>query len=493
MQKTKTLPVRELLMPLPKHIEEKDGVFRLHHGTTISYDPHFLEVAKLATEQLLCNLGGEDILFKFQEELNEEAYHLKVSKNQIVIKAGTKSGAFCALQTLRQIALANDNLIPCCLIQDEPLYSWRGFMLDCSRHFFSPTFIKKLIDAAALHHLNRFHWHLTDDQGWRLPITGYEKLITVGSFRTELNYTETTRYGGSYTEDEIRDIQEYAHTRCMLVIPEIETPGHASALLASYPNLGCTKGPYEVQDRWGIFEEVMCAGNDEVLTFLQTAIHQISTLFTDPYIHIGGDECPHTAWQRCPACQKRMKDEGLDSAKQLQSWMTSKICKMVEAEGKRPIGWDEVLEGTEKLSLPSSLIVMSWRGEQGGIEASNLGHEVIMSPNTAGCYFDYKHLDSFDEPGNIGVTTLEKTAEFSPVSPSMDDQAKEKILGGQGNLWTELVTSARSAEYLLFPRLSLLSERLWNPQDLESFETRRTSLEKKLTLLDIQHYKGKSH
>lgn len=493
MQNTKQCTARELLMPLPRHLEEKEGSFRLGMGTTISSDPLFSDVMALATEQLACNVGGEDILFKKVASMGEDTYHLKVGKTQIVVKAGLPSGAFCALQTLRQMALANDNIIPCCVIEDEPTFSWRGFMLDTSRHFFSVTYIKKLIDVASLHHLNRFHWHLTDDQGWRFKVEGYDRLETIASKRTLLNYTDGRVYGGIYSDEDILEVQEYAHKRHMMVIPEIETPGHASALLAAYPEFGCTGGPYEVQDRWGIFDEVMCAGSDELMHFLTVTIAKISNLFTDPYIHIGGDECPHTAWENCPKCNQRMKEEGLTSAKQLQSWMTSEISKIVEQEGKRPIGWDEVLEGTEKLGLPASLIVMSWRGDQGGIDASNLGHDVIMCPNTAGCYFDYKNIGSYEEPGNIGVTTIQKTSEFNPIPKAIAPDKQAKILGGQGNLWTEKVTSSRLAEYMLFPRLSVMAERLWNPQPFASVEERRGSLEKKLDALDINLYRGKSN
>lgn len=210
---------------------------------------------------------------------------------------------------------------------------------------------------------------------------------------------------------------------------------------------------------------MLCCGNDAVLDFLRDAIKQIAALFSDPYIHIGGDECPHTAWEHCPKCQQRMLEAGLSEERQLQSWMTSQICQMVHQEGKRPIGWDEVLEGTEKLGLPPDLIVMSWRGSEGGIQASKRGHQVIMSPNTEGCYFDYKHTDSKEEMGNLGVSTLTQVASFSPVSDSLDEQAKKKILGAQANLWTEQVTSSRQAEYLLFPRLFLLSQQLWNTLD----------------------------
>ncbi|AEV30990.1 N-acetyl-beta-hexosaminidase [Sphaerochaeta pleomorpha str. Grapes] len=493
MQKKQPKKASELLMPLPLHIVDLEGAFRLHNGTTISFAPEFKEIAELAQQQLQCNLGGEDVFLKKTDTLPREGYTLKVTKNQVVIAASQSEGAFHGFMTLRQMALANDNIIPCCKIEDEPLYSWRGFMLDCSRHFFSPAFIKKLIDAAALHHLNRFHWHLTDDQGWRFPIDGYPNLETIGSKRAELQYSGQTTYGGFYQEEEIKEIVAYAKQRQVVVIPEIETPGHASALLASYPHLGCTEGPYAVQDRWGIFEDVLCAGNDEVLEFLKAAIATLARLFPGPYIHIGGDECPHAQWERCPKCQSRMQKNNLHSEKELQAWMTTQVAKIVEDEGKQPIGWDEVLEGSETLGLPESLIVMSWRGTEGGRKASELGHQIIMSPNTAGCYFDYKHLDSIEEPGNLGVTTLQDTALFNPCPVDLDEASQKMVLGGQGNLWTEKIVYSKHAEYMLFPRLSILAERLWNPQEMSSILSRRNSLEKKLSALDFDCFKGNSN
>lgn len=485
MHQTKPSKASEILLPLPKNLEDRDGIFRLHKTTSIAADPMFSHVANLAVSMLGCKHGGEDILFKYQGGLAGEEYLLSVAKSQIVIKASTEEGIFRGLSTLRRLDLASNHLIPCLRCQDKPTYVWRGFMLDCSRHFFTTAFIKKLLDAASLFHLNRFHWHLSDDQGWRIPIDGYEKLISVGSKHTERQYTEQSIYEGHYTKEAIQEIQDYAHQRYIQVIPEIETPGHVSALLASYPQLGCTTGPYTVEDRWGIFEEVLCAGNDEVLSVLNTIISQTASLFTDPYIHIGGDECPHVRWESCPRCQKRVQELGIAEPKELQGWLTSKICTMVHENGKRPIGWDEVLQGAQKFGLPKDLIIMSWRGKVGGDEALELGHEVIMSPNTEGCYFDYKHVDSAEEMGNIGVSTLEQVASFTPGSDA-------NILGSQGNLWTEKVLSSRQAEYLLFPRLPILAERLWNPQeDPDSVNRRLPFLLEICSALDILHYTPK--
>ncbi len=480
----------ELLFPLPQTVEDLPGTFRFHTGLCIATAPLFQSVGLFACEVLGCKAGGEDILFKENRELQGEAYEMKISKQQVVIKSGTTEGAFRGLSTLRRLILSAQNQIPCCRIQDYPLYEWRGLMIDCSRHYFTPAFLKKLIDIASLFHLNRFHWHLTDDQGWRIPIDGWEKLTSTGSKRTLLQHTDNRSYGQAYSRQEIQDIQAYAHMRHMMVIPEIETPGHASAALASYPQLGCTGGPYETQDRWGIFEDVLCSGNDEVLTFLGDVIAQVASLFTDPYIHIGGDECPHTRWETCPKCQKRIQDQGLGDAKELQSWMTSKICAMVHDAGKRPIGWDEVLEGTQTMGLPQDLIVMSWRGVAGGIEATKRGHQVIMCPKTEGCYFDYKHTDDPEEFGNLGISRISEVANFSPLKDIHDEVAKPYILGSQGNLWTEKITCGSQAEYMLFPRLMVLAERLWNPQESDQTLQRIEILHTLCDALSLNCYKG---
>ncbi len=485
-----TRKASDLLFPMPRNVEDHDGFFRFHSGITIAVDTAFSTLREFAPSLLQLTSGGEDILVKKCTGYDQEAYSLKISKTQILIKASSEEGAFRGVSTLRNLSHASNHQVPCCYIEDSPSYPWRGFMLDCSRHFFSPAFIKKLIDVASLYHLNRFHWHLSDDQGWRIPLEGWPQLDRVASKRTLLQYTDGRVYGRLYTKQEILEIQEYAHQRHITVVPEIETPGHVSSLLAAYPQFGCSGGPYEVQDRWGIFDEVLCAGNDQVLSFLEDAITQIASLFSDPYIHIGGDECPHTSWERCPKCQKRMREEGLQEAKELQSWMTSKICTMVSKAGKRPIGWDEVLEGTESLDLPENLIVMSWRGVSGGIEASKRGHDVIMCPNTEGCYFDYQHTDDPEEIGNLGVSSILDVARFSPLANMKDEQARSHVLGSQGNLWTEKVSSGKLAEYLLFPRLMVLAERLWNPQDEESVARRIPVLHKICDAFSLSCYRG---
>lgn len=490
MTKTNTVKASEILFPLPRTVEDTEGFFRFHDGITIAVDPAFTSLIETAPALLQIQRGGEDILVKRQEGFPREGYSLAIGKKQVVIKASDEEGAFRGISTLRNLTYTSDHRLPCCFIEDAPSFTWRGFMIDCSRHYFSPAFLKKLIDAASLYHLNRFHWHLSDDQGWRIPLEGWPQLEEVASKRTLLQYTDGRTYGRLYTKEEILEVQAYAHARHMIVVPEIETPGHVSSLLAAYPHFGCTGGPYEVQDHWGIFDEVLCAGNDQVLEFLEDAITQIAALFSDPYIHIGGDECPHTAWESCPKCQKRMQEEGLSKEKELQSWMTSKICAMVNKAGKRPIGWDEVLEGTESLGLPKDLIVMSWRGVAGGIEASERGHEVIMCPNTDGCYFDYQHTDDEEEMGNLGVSSITQVAQFDPLAGLQGEMDRGRVLGSQGNLWTEKITSGRQAEYMLFPRLMVLAERLWNPQEPEKTLDRIPLLYKVCDALSINCYRG---
>ncbi|HRV23772.1 MAG TPA: beta-N-acetylhexosaminidase, partial [Sphaerochaeta sp.] len=450
-------------------------------------------VADLASELLALKRGGEDILFTVQKHLAEEEYILSITPNRIVVKASTSAGAFRGFSTLRRLFLgADDQLIPAGKIADAPSFEWRGFMLDCSRHVFTPEFIKKMIDIASLFGLNRFHWHLTDDQGWRIPIEGYPRLESIASKRILLNYTDGRTYGQMYTKKEIAEVEAYARKRHMIVIPEIETPGHASALLAAYPDFGCTKGPYEVQDRWGIFDEVMCVGNDDLLTFLEEAIKQIAELFSGPYIHIGGDEAPRTAWESCPACRQRIEEEHLSHAGELQGWMTSKVARMVANHGKKAIGWDEILDGTEHMGLPKDLIVQSWRGIQGGVEAAKRGHHVVMSPNTEGCYLDYKHIDSEEEMGNLGVSTIEQVARFTPVPPRLDEEVKSHVLGAQVNLWTEKVTTGRQAEYMLGPRLLVMAQQLWCPQEPEKTLAKRELLERFCDKLDLVCYRGPS-
>ena len=433
----------------------------------------------------------------------KESYTLSVNKEGIQINASTTEGAFYAAISAAQLIKGSDGELTELTIKDQPNHIWRGFLLDTSRSFYSTTFIKKMLDACALHKFNIFHWHLTDDQGWRFEVPGYPKLTEKGSVRADLTmppseegfYDEGKSIRRWYTDEEIKEIIAYAQERCIEIIPEVEFPGHSSALLASYPEYGCTGGPYKVENRWGIFPDVLCLGNDEIFTIYEAALKKIAQLFPSKYIHIGGDECPHERWDACPKCQARMKKEGLDSAAQLQAWGTTKIAAMVAGLGKTPIGWDEVLDNNKHNALPENVIVQSWRGTEGGIKAASMNHKVIMSP----CdfyYLNFKNKASFEEPGRLGVTTTKKTYSFSPAGKALklnNPEQRKLILGGECALWTEKLPFSRNAEYLIFPRFCAAAESLWLPEDKKDFEDFKHRLEhhkKLLHQLDYLYYEG---
>jgi hexosaminidase len=426
------------------------------------------------------------------KSLAEEAYCLRIESGGITLAGSSGSGIYRGLQILRQIVLsARGGDIPCAEIEDRPRFSWRGFMLDCSRHFFTAAFIKKIIDALSLHHINKFHWHLTDDQGWRLPVPSYPLLVEKGAWRKETRFGEK-REGGFYTAGEIRDIVRFAAARHVEIVPEVDLPGHTLSVLASYPELGCTGGPYETEDRYGIFEDVLCAGNDGVFDFTEAVFGALADLFPSPFVHIGGDEVRFNRWEACPKCKKRLAETGLSKPRELQSWITFRLAAMLSGRGKTPIGWDEILEDSPEYPLPSEAVIMSWRGREGGLDAVRRGRRVIMSPNTEGCYLDYKHSDDPVEPGQLGVSSLESIYSMNPVS-GMNEEEAALVLGGQANLWTEMVYAGKIAEYMIFPRICALAETLWNPSGGAGFEdfSRRLSVHRgRLDTLGLLQYRG---
>lgn len=433
----------------------------------------------------------------------DEAYSLNISEGRINIKAKGKRGAFYGCISAGQLINNSTGELEELSIRDKPVHSWRGFLLDTSRSFYSIAFIKKMLNACALHKFNIFHWHLTDDQGWRFEVPGYPRLTEIGSIRADNTmpaanegfYDEGKEFRRWYTDDEIKEIIAYAEERCIKIVPEVEFPGHSSALLTAYPEYGCTGGPYQVENRWGIFPDVLCLGNDGIFTIYEAALKKITQLFPGEYIHIGGDECPHERWEVCPKCQARMKKEGLDSAAQLQAWGTTKIASMVASLGKIPIGWDEVLENNKHNALPSNVVVQSWRGIDGGIKAASLKHKVIMSPCQR-FYLNFKNKDSFEEPGRLGVTTSKQVYTFSPAGRELKLEKEEDrnlILGGECALWSEKLPHSRNAEYLLFPRFCAAAEALWLPEEKKDFEDFKLRLEKHKKLLhklDFRYYEG---
>ncbi len=431
------------------------------------------------------------------EKGQEGHYHLKVSAAGVSISGENAEGTFYGIQTLIQLlpSVPSESLkIPSVAIEDYPRFAYRGMHLDVGRHFFPVDFVKRYIDYIALHKMNYFHWHLTEDQGWRIEIRKYPGLTETSSCRngTIIGHHPGTgndhlRYCGYYTQDEIKDVVQYAADRFITVIPEIELPGHSSAALTAYPWLGCTGGPYQVQQTWGVFKDVFCAGKDSTFEFLQDVLDEVIALFPAKYIHIGGDECPKDSWKACPNCQKRIKDLGLKDEHELQSYFIQRIEKYINSKGKQIIGWDEILEG----GLAPNATVMSWRGEQGGIDAAKQNHNVIMTPGDY-VYFDHGQVKNGDSLTIGGYLPLEKVYSYEPIPAVLNaDQAKH-IWGAQANVWTEYMANTRKVEYMIFPRISALSEVLWSPKEERNwtdFQKRMETQYKRFDLWKVNYYK----
>jgi alpha-L-fucosidase len=442
----------------------------------------------------------------------EGRYTLQVAPGAIVITGDTHPGTFYGIQTLIQLLPASSFVntpagpaprtsptgglaIPAVQIEDYPRFGYRGLHLDVGRHFLPVGFVKKYIDYIALHKMNYFHWHLTEDQGWRIEIKKYPCLTEIGSCRsgTIIGHfpgtgNDSTPVCGYYTQDEIKDVVKYASDRYITIIPEIELPGHSSAALAAYPWLGCTGGPYQVQETWGVFKDVYCAGNDSVFQFLEDVLDEVMALFPSRYVHIGGDECPKDSWKACPKCQKRISDLGLKDENGLQSYFVQRIEKYINSKGKQIIGWDEILEG----GLAPNATVMSWRGEQGGIEAAKQNHNVIMTPGQS-VYFDHSQIENDDSLTIGGWLPLKSVYAYEPVPQGLSDDQAQHIWGAQANLWTEYMSNTAKVEYMLFPRLSALSEVLWSPKKSHNwtdFQHRMETQYNRYTLWKANHYEA---
>ena len=406
------------------------------------------------------------------KHLKEEEYHIIITDGEIRISASTERGFLYADQTLSQLADTPEGY-PNVIIHDKPRFKWRGMHLDCGRHFFTTDEVKRYIDMMAVHKMNTFHWHLTEDQGWRIEIKKHPELTRTGAWRfgnrlrtrTPQDKTrDLDLYGGYYTQDEMRAVVEYAAARGITVVPEIDLPGHMQAALAAYPQLGCTGGPYEVWNYTGVSKEVLCPGNEDTFTFLEDVLTEVMDIFPSEYIHIGGDECPKDRWKECPKCQARIAELGLedDSAHTaehyLQSYVMARIEKFLNERGRRIIGWDEMLEGT----LAPNAAVMSWRGSDSGREAARLGHDAVMSPFSH-MYLDYcQSMDRDSEPENIGgYLPVSKVYSYEPFTEDMTEEEKSHIIGVQANLWTEFISDAAHLEYMLLPRMSAVAEVQW--------------------------------
>ncbi len=525
-RKEENMPERYSLIPKPAELVMARGNFIIDHKTVLKVSPlndQTISVAeslagmirKSASVPLPVSEGskeaGNSIVMVIDTAVsdNSEGYILSVTGRSIFLKSPSAEGLFRGVQTIRQLlppqletegALTGEAaaVLPACYITDAPRFSYRGLHLDVCRHFFTVDEVKRYLDIMALHKFNVFHWHLTDDQGWRIEIKKYPELTTVGSQRKETLAGHGGRppftfdgipHGGYYTQEQAREIVKYAADRFITVIPEIEMPGHAVAAIASYPWLSCTGNELDVQTRWGVFDDVFCAGKDTVFAFLEDVLDEVIEIFPSEYIHIGGDECPKVRWENCSSCQKRIKDEGLKDEHGLQSWFITRMEKYLNARGRQIIGWDEILEG----GLAPGATVMSWRGVNGGIEAARMGHDAIMTP-TGFAYLDYYQSEPVGEPLAIGgYVPLEKVYSFEPLPAELTPDEQKHILGFQGNVWTEYIPTLSHLEYMAFPRAFAIAETGWTPalkKDFEEFLTRLEVQKERYDLMKINYFKG---
>ncbi len=504
---TQKMPIEDQtlnLVPLPEKVEQYAGNFILGPETKILYAAGNEELQSIAlflseligpatgyalevSETDMGKRSNYSITLLLDPETieHDEGYSLSVESKSVLITGRAPAGVFYGIQTLRQLLpeqVEMENTVegvewiaPCVEILDKPRFPYRGLHLDVGRHFFPASFIKRYIDLMALHKMNYFHWHLTEDQGWRIEINKYPKLTEVGAYRDETlvgharqrpQEYDGERYGGFYTQEEIKEVVEYAAQRYITVIPEIEMPGHSQAALAAYPELGCTGGPYEVATRWGVYGEVFCAGNEQTFEFLENVLLEVIELFPGQYIHIGGDECPKVRWEECEKCQARIKEEGLADEHELQSYFIRRIEEFLIAHDRKLIGWDEILEG----GLAPEATVMSWRGTEGGIAAAKEHHDVIMTP-TSHCYLDYYQGDRETEPLAIGgYLSLDTVYSYEPVPEGLTEEEAKFILGTQGNVWTEYMETPEHVEYMVYPRACALAEIGWTPKRNKNFE-----------------------
>ena len=517
------------VIPYPNEVNVKAGSFAAC-GATFHIDTDFdtatqdiirkfagqLSLVSGQKSEVTEGTSGKGFVFVYTPSLGKEAYTLNIRKGSVKVNASTLSGVNYAIQTLKQMlpveifgkqeAADADWTIQCAEINDEPRFGYRGMHMDVSRHFFTVEEVKGYLDIMEVHKLNTLHWHLTDDQGWRLEIKKYPRLTEVGSIRNktiighlfESKKFDNTRYGEGcwYTQEEVKDILAYAASKGITVIPEIDLPGHMLAALAAYPELGCTGGPYEVWGMWGIADDVLCAGKEETMLFLEDVLAEVCDLFPAEYIHIGGDECPKVRWETCPHCQAKIKELGLkddgefQAEHYLQSYVMTRMTNFLSSKGKKIIGWDEILEG----EVAEDAIVMSWRGVGGGLQAVRMGNEAIMTPNTF-FYLDYyQALDKDNEPLAIGgYLPVEKCYSYEPYVAGMTDEEKARVLGVQANLWTEYIETADHLHYMLLPRMAALSEVQWCQSENKSWERFYDSADEFCAIYDIMGYKYGTH
>jgi len=518
---------KPVIIPQPVKMEQGKGTFTLRPSAEINYtggewaknEAGFLaEMLRPATGFALETEEGTDgainLVIDTALKMNPEGYLLTVEKKKVTLTGCTPAGLSRGLQTIRQLLppeIESSTIIsgvkwsmPCISITDYPRFAWRGMHLDVSRHFFDVDFIKRYIDILAMHKMNIFHWHLVDDQGWRIEIKKYPRLTEVGAWRVDREDKpwnsrppqqpgEKATYGGFYTQEEIKEVVAYAAERHINVVPEIEMPAHVSSALAAYPEYSCTGGPFTVPPGsvWPI-TDIYCAGKDETFAFLEDILTEVMELFPSPYIHIGGDEADKTEWRKCPDCQARIRKEGLKDEAELQSYFVKRMQKFLNSKGRNLIGWDEILEG----GLAPGAAVMSWRGFDGGIEAAKAGHDVVMTP-VSHTYFNLYQADPATEPlAYRGIITLEKVYLFEPVPAGLSEDEAKHIIGAQACLWTEMVPDGRMAEYMILPRLTALSEVLWSAPENRSWDDfiiRLPKMMERFEVMGLNYSKSAGH
>ncbi|AIE84689.1 beta-N-acetylhexosaminidase [Fimbriimonas ginsengisoli] len=501
------------IIPLPAVIEPREGSFVFGPQTRIAVSLDSRELGERLRSELrpamgfsleLTGRGGKDTISLGLDrslKLGPEGYQIEAAADQIDIRAVEPAGLFYGIQTLKQMLPAAvfrqgrqegvEWSVPSASIKDSPRFGWRGAHLDVSRYFMPKEFLLKFIDLLALHKLNTFHLHLTDDQGWRMEIKKYPKLTEVGAWRSDsmLTYDPPTHdgkpHGGFYTQEDLREIVAYAKERFITVVPEIEMPGHAQAAIAAYPELGNSGLPLPVGVTWGVNENVYSV-DEATIQFNKDVLAEVMEVFPSKFIHIGGDEVPKTQWKASKAAQARIKELGLRDEDELQSWFVRQMDTFLAEQGRRLVGWDEILEG----GLAPGATVMSWRGEEGGIAAAKAGHDVVMAPNQW-TYFDhYQSRDHASEPHAIGgFLPLQKVYEYDPIPPDLTPDEAEHVLGAQGQVWTEYIATPKAVEYMAFPRLSALAEVVWSPVDKKCFDGFVTRLQKHLERLEAKDVK----
>ncbi len=486
------------IVPQPASVVEMDGNFVLNANTVfVTHNDSLAHIASYFQKKIDLSTGYDlktvssatsnfiSLKTDLALPLNEEGYTLTVTPNEVSIIGKTPQGVFYGLQTLLQLLPAEieskaivKNMAwtaPCVAIEDEPSYGYRGMMLDVCRHFLDADFVKKQLDIMAMLKMNRFHWHLTDDHLWAIEVKKYPLLTQ--SIR---HNADGTTHQGFYTQEQIKEIVDYASERFITIIPEIELPGHALAALTAYPELSCTGGPFQLRNKWGIEENVYCAGNEETFAFIEDVLDELIPLFPGEYFHIGGDECVKKKWKACAKCQKRIQEEGLKDEHELQSYFVHRIEETVLKHNKKMVGWDEILEG----GLAPSATVMSWRGEEGGIQAATMGHDVIMTP-AKWLYVDHGQGGIEVEPIAINfVTLLEKTYGYNPASEKIPAELRKHVLGAQCNMWTEYATTPEYTEYLLYPRMLAVSELNWTPNEKKDYNSFEKRINNQLVRLD---------